>query len=498
MAGSAMRLPRNMPNVLGRYGLALSWALLALFVRLAMPVPEGTTIYQLPLAAVVVSAWLGGRGPGYFAAAVCTIGVVHWFVPPANSWTVAPDYQLALGLFLVLCVLLVEFSAARWRVERELQESERRFRLMAEAVPQVLWFESIEPHAILYASPRFEHVWGRPIAELQRDPAAWLEAAHPEDKAEVRSAYARLIAGEAPGTLDATFRIVRPDGGLRTVHCRGTLIRDEDGRPYRASAIAEDITEAKRADEALATARAELARVARLTTLGQLAASIAHEVNQPLGAMVANAAACDYWLAAAQPETAKAQKVLKTIIADGQRASAVIGRIRAQLSRQPTSREALDINEVIRDALELARYELRRNRIVLESALAQGLPRVHADRVQLQQVLLNLVVNAIEATTPVDGPRQLVVASAADGATGVLVTVRDNGVGLDVQAVGDLFDPFYTTKPSGMGMGLAISRSTIESHGGRIWANPSSPRGAEFRFTLPAAPQPMAQAGQRA
>jgi PAS domain S-box-containing protein len=446
----------------------------------------GTTIYQLPLAAVIVSAWLGGRGPGIFAFLICATGILYWLIPPASTFHLPPDYLLGFCLFALLCLLLIEFSAARWRVQRALEESDRRFRLMAEAVPEMLWFESIDPRGMLYASPRFNEIWGRPHHELERRADLWLEAIHPEDRPNVSSAYERFLNGEGSGRFDATFRILRPDGETRLIHSRATLIRDQDGTPYRACGIAADVTEEQRAAEALAKAKTDLAHVARVTTVGQLAASIAHEVNQPLGAMVANAAACDHWLAAKPPETTKAQTALKTIVADGQRASAVIGRIRALMQRQPPRIEPVDVNQVIRDVMALAQEQIRRHGIVLETLLADGLPMVQGDRVQLQQVLLNLVVNAVEAMSgAAERPRELMIVSKKHASNGVLVTVRDNGVGLNAAITDRLFEPFYTTKAEGLGMGLAISRSIMESHGGRIWASPNTPRGAVFQLELP-------------
>ena len=472
-----------------RYGLASACAALALLIRGSLPVPEGTTVYQLPLAAVVLSAWLGGRGPGWCALLVCAAGILYWLIPPADSFHLPPDYLLGFCLFIGLGVLLVEFSAARWRVERALQESDERFRSMAATVPQMLWFESVEPRELLYVSPRYERIWGRPIGDLTRNPQAWIDAIHPEDRSAVRDAYERWLAGEGDGRFDATFRIIRSDGETRFIHSRGTLIRDAHGRPYRASRASEDVTEARRAEEALAMAEAELAHVARVSTMGQLAASIAHEVNQPLGAMVANAAAAERWLAATPPETTRAREALRGVVDDGQRAGAVIDRVRALMKREPRLEEPLDINEAIREVLALTRQEQRRHDVVVEALLDDALPRVRGDKIQLQQLLLNLTVNALEAMSDVAGaPRTLTVQSEKGDAGGVVVTVRDTGVGLDPVDSDRLFDPFYTTKAAGMGMGLAISRSIIEAHGGRIWAGPNSPPGATFRFALPAEP----------
>jgi C4-dicarboxylate-specific signal transduction histidine kinase len=244
------------------------------------------------------------------------------------------------------------------------------------------------------------------------------------------------------------------------------------------------LTERKRTEEALRQAQAELAHVARLTTLGELTASIAHEINQPLGAMVNSANACMRWLAA--QNLARAQQSALRIVADGQRAGAIITRVRALAQKAPPHKDWLDLNDTIRDVLALARSEVQRHGVVVETHLAEPVPLVRADRIQIQQVLLNVLINAIEALSGVgDGPRELGVQSDPDGAQGVRVTVRDSGPGLDPQHLDRLFEAFYTTKPQGLGLGLAISRSIIAAHGGRLWATANVPRGAVFQFTVP-------------
>src|SRR5262245_22010220 len=238
-------------------------------------------------------------------------------------------------------------------------------------------------------------------------------------------------------------------------------------------------------------AEAELAHVTRLTTLGELTASIAHELNQPLGAIVNNASACQRWLAAQNVE--EARQSAARVIADGHRASEIIGRIRALATKAPERRDWLDINDTVREVLMLAQGEVHGKRVALQTRLAGALPRVWGDRIQVQQVLLNLLVNAIEAMSGVeDGPRELGVSTDRGSAADVVITVRDTGPGLDPQSVARLFDAFYTTKAAGLGMGLAISRSIVESHGGRLWATGNVPRGAVFQFTLPTAREEVA------
>ena len=238
---------------------------------------------------------------------------------------------------------------------------------------------------------------------------------------------------------------------------------------------------------ALQEAQAELTRVSRLTTMGELAASIAHEVNQPLTAITNNGSACLRLLANRNLDSEVLQRALEEIVADGNRASAVIARIRAAIKKASVEKQVLDMNEVIQEVLALAGYELQKNRIFVECQLTKPLPLVLADRVQLHQVLLNLVMNGIEAMTAVtDRPRVLWVQSRIDESGHILVAVQDSGTGLGSDA-DQVFTPFFTTKVEGMGMGLPISRSLIEGHGGRLWAEPNLPHGAVFSFTLPAA-----------
>jgi signal transduction histidine kinase len=243
-----------------------------------------------------------------------------------------------------------------------------------------------------------------------------------------------------------------------------------------------------------------------VTTLGELTATIAHEVNQPLAAVVTNANAGLRWLAGDSPNLAEAREAIRRIIRDGKRADEIIGRIRALAKKAPPQKEWLDLNQTIGEVLAMVRSEVQRNRVSLQTKLANDLPFILGDRIQLQQVILNLLINAIEAMSGTgEGPRELWVSSqkvtetpgeseddtfrdkalAEDQLTHVLIAVRDSGPGLDPKGLDQLFDAFYTTKPKGMGMGLRISRSIIEAHGGRLWAKANAPRGATFQFALP-------------
>jgi PAS domain S-box-containing protein len=242
--------------------------------------------------------------------------------------------------------------------------------------------------------------------------------------------------------------------------------------------------ERKRAEDALHHAQMELAHVTRVATLGEMTASIAHEINQPLGAVVNSASACLRWLDAQKLE--EARRSATRVITEGHRAGEIIARIRALAKKAPPEKDWVDVNETIHEVIVLARNEVQRNGVALETQLSDDVPLILADRIHLQQVILNLMMNAIEAMSGAgDGPRELWVGSGMDKSQGVLVSVRDSGPGLDPKSIDRLFDAFYTTKPHGLGMGLAISRSIIEAHGGRLWATANAPRGAVFQFTLP-------------
>jgi C4-dicarboxylate-specific signal transduction histidine kinase len=240
--------------------------------------------------------------------------------------------------------------------------------------------------------------------------------------------------------------------------------------------------------ETLQKVQTELAHVTRVMTVGELTASIAHDVNQPLAAIVTNGNACLRWLGGVKPNFVEAKNAVERIIKDSYRASEVISRIRTLVKKAPPRNDRVDLNEVILEVLALAQNQARRNRVELRRELVNDLPPVLGDRVQLQQVILNLVVNGMEAIAgSKNGERELSISTGKDESHNLVVAVRDSGHGLDAANLERVFDAFFTTKPEGMGMGLAISRTIIESHGGRLWATANSPHGAVFQFTLPAA-----------
>jgi PAS domain S-box-containing protein len=306
---------------------------------------------------------------------------------------------------------------------------------------------------------------------------------HPDDRAAAQ--WAVDCSNRDGKDFDHAYRLLLPDGSVKHVHATAHAVTDASGGIEFVGAVT-DVTARKQAEEKLHQAQAELAHVARVTALGELAASIAHEVNQPLAAVVANAAACQRWLDRNPPNLEEARSTVQSIIKDGKRAGEVIQHVRALVNKTIDQKAPLDINDVVNEVITLLHHELISHRIWLRMELAPSLGLVLGDRIQLQQVILNLVINAIEAMQPVtDRPRELVIRTDQEETRQIRVTVSDCGIGLAAGNADRLFDAFFTTKSGGMGMGLSICRSIVESHGGRLSASSNDGPGATFQFTLP-------------
>jgi PAS domain S-box-containing protein len=380
---------------------------------------------------------------------------------------------------------VMDVTAAK-RAEEALRRSESYLAEAQRLTHTGSWAWQVERKEALHLSEEWYRIYG---FDPKEGLSAWekrRQRLHPEDRAKWQETTDRAIVEKSD--YEVEHRILLPDGTVKYTHTVGHPVLNAAGDVVQFLGTMVDVTERKRADEErerLRQAQAELARVSRVTTMGELTASLAHEVNQPIAAAVTNANTCLRWLTREHPDLEEAREAAMRIMKDGTRAAEIISRIRQLFKKGTSQRELVDVNEIIREMIVLLRGETRRYNIVVETELLADLPQVMADRVQLQQVVMNLMINGIEAMKDADGTRELAIKSQRPQNEEILVSVTDNGVGLPPQHAEQIFNAFFTTKPHGTGMGLRISRSIIESHGGRLWASNNSPRGAGFCFTLP-------------
>jgi signal transduction histidine kinase len=312
----------------------------------------------------------------------------------------------------------------------------------------------------------------------------WVQRIHPEDLDKFRMAGDRTFFEKID--CDIEFRIVRPDGTVKHIHGIGRPVLSPSGELVQVVGTMVDVTERKRADEArerLRQLEADLAHINRVSTMGELTASLAHEIKQPIGAAVTNAEACVRLLDRDQPDLPEAQEAALEMVRDAKRAADIIDHLRSLYQKGSPQLDIVDVNELVKEMAIVLHNEAKRHSVAIRTDLPEGLPAVMADRVQLQQALMNLMLNGFEAMRDVSGELSIKVQSAQNGQ--LLISVTDTGVGLPADNVDKIFDAFFTTKVQGTGLGLAITRSIIASHGGRIWATPNSGRGATFHFTLP-------------
>jgi PAS domain S-box-containing protein len=470
-------------------------------------------------AAAILSAWLGGRGPGALAALLAAVVVDVFITPPLYSITLDGDFVLRISVFTLSALLVGWLSVRRHRTEEALRLSRDQLEQRVADRTADLTRSNRQLHDEIAARARAE--------ETLREQAALLDLTHDtvfvRDERDVITYWNRgaeelygWSRAEAIGTVAHTrmgtvfpaplpelmaevrrtgrwegeLVHTRRDGTPVVVASRWALRPAGPGHPAVVLETNNDITERKRAEDALDHARAELAHITRVTTLGELAASIAHEINQPLAAIVADANACLHWLEADPVPVGHVREALDAIVRDGDRAAEVLTRIRGLLAGAPVARQPCRLADVLSDVLPLVRPQLARDGITLRLSTEPDAPSVLGDRIQLQQVVLNLLVNALEAMREVPAERRRLTICAGrhamDDRPWAVVTVRDGGIGLGEAAAARLFEPFFTTKPGGLGMGLSISRSIVEGHRGRLWATVNPDHGVTMHVALPA------------
>jgi PAS domain S-box-containing protein len=369
---------------------------------------------------------------------------------------------------------------------RELAEANKELQLQAgllQHLPVSAW--TLKPDG---TPDLVNQVWlefaGQTLDFVRSHPEAWMNAVHPEDREIASRAFWEGVRS-GRGFAVETRSLRAQDGTYRWHLQQAVPLRDAEGKVLKFVGTTTDIDDQKRTEEALRQAQGDLARINRVTTMGELTASLAHELSQPISGAITNASVCLRKLGHDKPDLDEARAAATRIGRDAKRAAEIIARIRSQFERGALSREVIDVNEINRETVALLRGEAMRYNISVRTELAADLPKIVGDRVQLQQVTMNLIVNSIEAMKDFDGIRELVIKSQRAENEQVLVSVSDTGKGIPPQFVEQIFDPFFTTKPHGTGMGLRISRSIIESHGGRLWAVGSSGRGAIFHLNLP-------------
>ncbi|MGY4310962.1 PAS domain-containing sensor histidine kinase [Bradyrhizobium sp. JR3.5] len=378
------------------------------------------------------------------------------------------------------CVLQIDVEE-RKRAEEALRANERNLNLIINTIPALVWSARADGSADFFNKHYADYV-GLSLEQIKG--SGWTAAIHPDDRSGIADAWQSFMASRKAGEKEARLR--RVDGTYRWFLFRANPLLDGSGNVIKWFGINTDIEDRKRAEEQLRDTQTKLTHMARMTTMSELTASIAHEVNQPLSGIVTNASTCLRMLTADPPNVLGALETVRRTLRDGNRASDIIGRLRSLFNRRAPVARPLDLNEATREVIPLLINRIHRDSISLRMELAEDLPLVSGDRVQLQQVILNLLQNAMDAMSMInDRQRTLAIRTERDQGNWIRLSVQDSGGGFEVEAVEKLFDAFYTTKDEGMGVGLSVSRSIIKSHHGRLWASLNESSGATFSFSIP-------------
>ena len=446
-----------------------------------------------------VTAWRRGErrkalmvgGSVEFFLLLGTVGaaLIHWAHLPIPV-LIAPLY---LGLVVMMGSELSRDVLRASRLVHELQaseaglrESEARMSLAVDAADLGIWIRDLARNEI-WASHKWRELFGyAPSEPLEFN--ALLRRLHPDDREGLRQAHAMAVAGGNGGRYQTDYRLILPDGATRWISSQGRVEFDATGRPVLIRGTARDVTTRKQAEQEALLLRQEIAHAGRVSMMGQLASGLAHEINQPLASILRNAEAAELFLQHPSPDLDEIRAILSDIRSDDERAGRVIDRMRGLLRRETLDTERLDVGALVGDVAALVRVDAVTRQVKLDVDVPADLPHVRGDRVQIQQVLLNLILNGMDALqeTRLEN-RRVDVTARLDGAHLVEIAVSDAGHGIPADKLGQIFDPFFTTKPNGMGIGLAISRTIVEAHRGRLWAENRNGGGAAFRFTLPIA-----------
>jgi PAS domain S-box-containing protein len=501
---AAMRPEALLRYNLGLVALSVVVAVVLAFISLNIRFQFHRLQSSRTAATIIAASVMGGAIAGMHYTAMQAS--IFFPLPDAPTYGMALSPTL-LALLIAIFTLLIAVSTLvatfagrqnelalslsaeirrRKHFEEELQRSEAYLSEAQRLSHTGSWAFNVASRQIIHSSEENYRMFGFDPREDMPAWEDWVRRIHPDDRERAIQTLRQKLRERRDYELD--FRIVHPDGTVKYIHSLGHPILNPAGDLVEFVGTSIDVTERKRAEEARLDAQNTLAHANRVTTMGHLTAWIAHEVNQPIAATVTNAQAALRWLDSQPPDLEEVRQTLARIVKDGNRAGDVIGRIRDLIKRAPAREDRLDINGAIRDVIALTRGEAVKNGVLMHTELLDGLPLIQGDRVQLQQVILNLIINAVQAMSSIsEGKRELLINTAKAESGGVLVAVRDSGPGLAPTALDHMFDAFYTTKSGGMGVGLAICRSIIEAHGGRVWATPNTPQGAVFQFNLPCA-----------
>lgn len=503
--GAIDRLSRGvMDYVLTPCGIAVVFVLVALLWTFPLQHVIAYPFVFLFFGAVMGSAWFGGVMAGFFAVCLSSLMIAYFFVPPLYSMTIAKESQSFFTAFILSSIAITLVSSARKRAEaairsardeleekvlertaelkqsnREILESERQLRLLTEAIPQQIWRAGAAGE-IEYCNQHLLEYLGRSAEELRG--GGFFAILHPEDEPLFRLEWREALGSGR--NFETEVRIRGAAGGYRWFLVRSLPQRTESGAIARWYGTHIDIEEQHRAQQELAQAYEEQARRAHALSMAEMAASIAHELNQPLTAVVTHAYACREWLRSQPANLEKASATAEKIVQESTRASAVVSRVRALFRKEAQAREPADINELIRELTRLLREEAIRREVSIRLILEENLPRIEMDPIQIQQVLMNLAMNGMQAMAQTPAPRELIIRSRREDDRKVQIVVEDLGPGIPEEIMPRLFEPFFTTRPEGTGMGLAICRSIIEMHDGHVWAENLSAGGAAFHFTV--------------